>query len=898
MIAELGLKIDSSQAAPAAAALDKLTASAAKTEAATTLLSKAAAAGSTATSTLGKASTAATTATNTLAQAHGGMSTQAMAAAHAMRSSVEMLAQGVPVSQVLAMHMNQLSYAATGPGGISGAFKEAGAVFTSFVTPTVAVGAALLAIPAAATLATTRWVSAQHDVTIALGGIGRASGITRDQINSIADAATTVGGVSISQARIAAAAYAAMGTIAANNIQPAVTVTNDLAHALGVNVTDATSMLAKSLADPIKGVEALNEKLGAWDDNTKTLIVNQASQGNLMAAQKLIIDGVATSTAGATKQTGFWTATLNGLTNLVSNTADKTGSYLGHLFNVGTTASEQLVRAQSDLASLQTFTQQRTAEENNVAQLTGDFTNVGKAASMAAPQIAKLESQIASLKAQMQGTATASAHVASNLDSLRLGAAIGSAVPEVGARNNLNDKLAILQAQRGVGGLSADNAAALDTAIARTVSQLANVKSAAQLSIQSSNIAVQAANARSPAELAAITRQQTYLQLLHQGMSAAEAASGADAAAAATRLQAATKLTEAAKDRVLSIKDAIGASEIDIKTVGASIEQTTLLKANWQAYTDLRREAEHNHVAFDTAQYNRLVALNEQEAKLAQTAALTKLQSDTSFATSQIGRSSDEQQVASSLRNIYGDDYQSHMNDAIAMQMRFNQQLQLAHDTVHSFGQDMLSGLQQGKTAWESFGNAAQNALNKIESKLLDKALDSVLGLSGGGGGLLGGLFSSIFGGGGGSVGMSTANATSLAGVISAKGNVFDKSGYVPFANGGVVTRPTLFPFAGGTGLMGEAGPEAIIPLTRTKGGALGVRMSGGGGASVNVPVEVNIIGAPSEPSVKESQTPSGGRRIDVVFDAGVATSLAKSGSLSSKAINAGWGTRQKVVRR
>ena len=46
------------------------------------------------------------------------------------------------------------------------------------------------------------------------------------------------------------------------------------------------------------------------------------------------------------------------------------------------------------------------------------------------------------------------------------------------------------------------------------------------------------------------------------------------------------------------------------------------------------------------------------------------------------------------------------------------------------------------------------------------------------------------------------------------------------FARGGVVDRPTLFPMARGAGLMGEAGPEAILPLSRGRGGRLGVEVS------------------------------------------------------------------------
>ena len=70
------------------------------------------------------------------------------------------------------------------------------------------------------------------------------------------------------------------------------------------------------------------------------------------------------------------------------------------------------------------------------------------------------------------------------------------------------------------------------------------------------------------------------------------------------------------------------------------------------------------------------------------------------------------------------------------------------------------------------------------------------------------------------------AAATSFFGF--ADGGVFSNGNVVPFANGGVVGGPTVFPMAGGkTGLMGEAGPEAIMPLKRGKDGKLGVSVDG-----------------------------------------------------------------------
>ena len=68
----------------------------------------------------------------------------------------------------------------------------------------------------------------------------------------------------------------------------------------------------------------------------------------------------------------------------------------------------------------------------------------------------------------------------------------------------------------------------------------------------------------------------------------------------------------------------------------------------------------------------------------------------------------------------------------------------------------------------------------------------------------------------------------------SAKGNVFSAGRVQPFASGGLITSPVLFPMADGIGSAGENGIEAIMPLQRTASGKLGVAASGGGGAVHN----------------------------------------------------------------
>lgn len=100
----------------------------------------------------------------------------------------------------------------------------------------------------------------------------------------------------------------------------------------------------------------------------------------------------------------------------------------------------------------------------------------------------------------------------------------------------------------------------------------------------------------------------------------------------------------------------------------------------------------------------------------------------------------------------------------------------------------------------------------------------------------IGGLTDRIGGALGGALG--GAIGQGVGGLLGfAKGAAFDAGKIRAFAKGGVVGGPTLFPMQGATGLMGEAGPEAILPLQRTLDGRLGVAGGQGGAPSVTVTI-------------------------------------------------------------
>lgn len=83
-----------------------------------------------------------------------------------------------------------------------------------------------------------------------------------------------------------------------------------------------------------------------------------------------------------------------------------------------------------------------------------------------------------------------------------------------------------------------------------------------------------------------------------------------------------------------------------------------------------------------------------------------------------------------------------------------------------------------------------------------------------------------------------------LGGLLGfAKGGAFLGGRVRAFARGGVVDRPTTFPMRGATGLMGEAGPEAIMPLARGADGRLGVRAGAQGSVNVTMNISTPDVG-------------------------------------------------------
>ena len=135
-------------------------------------------------------------------------------------------------------------------------------------------------------------------------------------------------------------------------------------------------------------------------------------------------------------------------------------------------------------------------------------------------------------------------------------------------------------------------------------------------------------------------------------------------------------------------------------------------------------------------------------------------------------------------------------------------QEELAKELSGYFGDAFLSIVDGTKSVKDAFSDMARHIIRRLyEILVVEQMVQSISGA-------IQGAMSPV-------QGPSAPRA-------NANGNIFSRGSVVPFANGGVVGGPTYFPMFGGrTGLMGEAGPEAIMPLKRGKNGKLGVETSG-----------------------------------------------------------------------
>ena len=303
-------------------------------------------------------------------------------------------------------------------------------------------------------------------------------------------------------------------------------------------------------------------------------------------------------------------------------------------------------------------------------------------------------------------------------------------------------------------------------------------------------------------------------------------------------------------------------SDIDfqIQLIGKSAQEVEVLNLQHKNTIELQKQKEALTKQIGELDEKTLTRMNKAREEA------------TRYQVSSIERRQDAERSWSAGSNKAMQDYESSAkNYGAGASMAFTNGFRNMEDAVVNFAMT-------GKLSFASFAQSVISDLIRIQARAaisgIATGLGQMLGMGGYGSGTEG---SSNF------IGPPTPTPTP-----SANGNVFGGGNVIPFARGGVVSRPTLFPMAnGGTGLMGESGQEAVMPLTRDSSGKLGVKSLGGGsgGNQINITVH-NEAGGDGYEAVATTKNNEKGIDIEVMVRKAMSKDLRSNGQISQQMSN------------
>lgn len=740
---------------------------------------------------------------------------------HIARSTFGVLLAGGSIFQALGYEANRLvSVLTIGPGGVGGTLKAIGGLFVDlgkwiagFIVPLTAATAAAIAFVGAAALVGASWSSAQSEIKVALQGIGSAAGITADDINAIAFASASTGKQTVGDARDIAIALAKTGKVSADVAAQIVDLSKGYSDFFGTNAQDTADQLARAFEDPAKGVDDLNKKLGAFDYSTQQNIKSLATQNNLMAAQKALAAGIAPVLETASENTSSWSKAWDAVYASASKYWAKAGKAVDDLAGYNSKV-EQLDAALASLALAQ------TAAAN---AFTSDIRDKDLQA------VAALQAQVRSLTAELTRTANAGRQTAQNLESIRIGTIIDQIDPFAAGIRKAKDELADLTKAANDPALvkSLGGADVLNRSIGLLQSQIEFRKRDVDLAKQQYQDEVAAINARTNAEKAEAAFQAALHAAQNDGAhSPEEAQQVAEIARRRTIVGLEKEQNDAIRDRVFANQQSVDSAQLELSLVGQNIGEQTRLRTQFQLLAAAKEEAFRTGGVVSQKDIDSANKTADALGKLAEDSARANAVLQSTFDRAQLGRSDIDQAVYSKLQSaglLVNGQITDAQTQALAGQLRLNEELQRSIDIEKGFASDFLHDMLQGKSAAEALGNALEN----LASKILDNSLNTLFaGLTGsgatGGKGLFGGNI--------------------LPGILHAGGDVgssaYPRRSVSPLA---FLGAPRFHDGVANLGLRPDEQPailqkgETVLPR--------GFSM-GGGGVSISVPVSVVAPGA------------------------------------------------------
>lgn len=663
-----------------------------------------------------------------------------------------MMAMGAPPMQIVASQLGQIYQILAGQqGGVVGGFKALGGSLAGLVTPTGVAVTALAAVGVTAVAAYGSWVASEKQLQAALQGRGRATGATAQELMALAAAASEASGITQGAARDIAASLASTGQISTAFYVDLIAAAESYASVVGGDVSQAGKDLAEAFAEPGKGAEDLNRKLNFLDDTTLQYVKSLDAANKTTQAQAILLDRLNAVLPNAETRLTALGRAWRALSGAISGAFAEAGRVINDSLEIPLTQRRiaELQQSLQDLPDLGALTDWKRAEIQAEIDLISDQI-----------ELQRRQSALSNNEAEKNRISTAGGDALRSWDS------------RYGDLSRLQSQQADLQRalDAGVGDADAQRAAleGITNQIRSMTDAYGNLIPQAEAVRREQELQNALATATTPAQRAAASAALERFRAEAEGADNATASAKANAAAQQEMLQAQVGLSQATRDRLLSAQESIAAQQLEMELIGKTAGEAAELRANYQAYWDLKREATANGTQVDERQLEVLKQQNAILGEIVQKTAERNLLADVQFEREQLGRNSYDQEIASTLRSA---GLEVDLDGFIAQQLRMNQQLKITRDLAGDALSGFVTDILDGKDAMEALENAAKRALNVILDIAMQNLASSLFGPSTGGGGILGGIVSAVMGIG------SPAGASS--GFAAASGQVYAQGGLI-----------------------------------------------------------------------------------------------------------------------
>lgn len=619
--------------------------------------------------------------------------------ASGQRPFTVLMQQGTQIGQI---------FASSGVG-VGGVLRSLGGVIAGLLTPATILAGSLAAIGGAAIYAYDSYLTSQKELEVATVGLGRAAGATVAQLNEIARAAADAGDVSVASARDMELAFLRAGNIGSDQFGRLIAIARDYAATTGQELPDAAKELAQSFADPARGVDLLNARVGGFDDKTRELIRTLSQQNDMTRAQTVLLDALRPSLLDAADAT----TALGRAWDYVARNASDAFDAMGEAISGGVDPT-----LQDRLGKL--LKERQTAATTGGTWASGLGGMVGFAPSRS---VAEIDAEISSVRRVIGMAELAAARARADADATRASTQAGSLarglVPGASDLQRLKEQHALLASVLD-SPLAAGKVADLkqvQTAYDAVTRAIESYLDPAEKARRLDQLEIDALKAKTPAQRAAIAEERRRIELAGQVVTAATAEADITRKGAIAHAQAQDAL------------DRHNASLVRQKTVQRDV------------YEEVRKN---------------IVAQGDQiELTKKQIALVGTNQSLGAIEIAQLQAKHDLLQQNIDLGSA---EAQTYIANAARIEA-LNQQLQLAQSSMQELESLFDMGTQQfadliaeGKYDWKSWSDAGRSAILDINKELIKLALlnplkNLLFGQNNATFSSVGGLFGSLFGG-------------------------------------------------------------------------------------------------------------------------------------------------------